>query len=364
MTIATIPTNLTREDYLSQEIFDNEIRKIFHRQWLSVGHMSQIRNPGDYYVKRVGPESLIISRDQAGKIRVFFNLCRHRGYRMLEDGSSGCAKGIVCPYHHWTYDLDGALRTVPGSRDGQDFPFGQYPLHEARVDTLYGFIFVWLGKEEPPPLENSFPTIDRAKLDLAELEKIKLAHRETYIINANWKSMLENDLECYHCGHGGHPTLGVSCKYPAFFADQRDGQHFPLREGMKTLSVDGERVSSKNLGKTTDGYSAGFLNLPLFCGPAVFVDHVVYLELTPLTVDKALFHSEWYVHEDAVEGVDYEGPKVAEAFHITNLEDKAFGERNYLGTLSSRFEPGPLHPRREDGIIACYDLYRQMMAAD
>jgi phenylpropionate dioxygenase-like ring-hydroxylating dioxygenase large terminal subunit len=364
MITAPPATNLTRDDYLSDDIFRQEISKIFHRQWLSIGHVSQVAKPGDFYVKQVGPESLIVCRDQEGRLRVYFNLCRHRGYRILDDGATGCVKGLVCPYHHWTYDLGGDLRTVPGSRDGQDFRFGDYPLHEAHAQTMHGFIFVWLGKEEPSPLDQAFPQIDHAALERAELDRIKLAHRETYIIEANWKAMLENDLECYHCGHGGHPTLGVSCQYTAFYADQRDGQHFPLRPGMKTLSVDGERVCSKNLGQTQDGFSSGFLNLPLFCGPAVFVDHVLHLELTPLTVTTSIFHAEWYVHEDAVEGVDYDPARVAEAFHITNLEDKAFGERNYRGITSSRFEPGPLHPRREDGVIACYDLYRRMMAAD
>lgn len=359
-----LATAVPRDCYLSQEIFDQEIAKIYNRQWLCVGHIGRIRSNGDYYVKQVGPESLIICRDKTGTVRAYFNVCRHRGYRMLDNEATGCADGIVCPYHHWTYDTGGVLRTVPGSRDGQEFSFADYPLHEAKVDTYRGFIFVWLGKDQPPPLQDFVPPVDDPMLNMADLERLKLAHRETYVIQANWKAMLENDLECYHCGHGGHQTLAQSCKYTAFFADQRDGQHFPLREGMKTLSVDGERVCTLNLGDTQDGYSAGFLLLPLFCGPAVFVDHVLNLELTPLTVDTAIFHSEWYVHEDAVEGVDYDPETVARAFHITNLEDKAFGERNFQGIRSSRFTPGPLHPRREDGIIACYDLYRTMMAAD
>lgn len=364
MTSAALAMNLPREYYLSQEIFEKEIENVFHRQWLTVGHVSQIRNPGDYYVKKVGPESLIVCRDKDNKVRVYFNVCRHRGFKLLDDNAKGCAEGIVCPYHHWTYNLNGELKTVQGSRDGQDFPFADFPLHEANVDVYQGFIFVWLGKEPPPSLRSQLAIPNEDSLNRAELEKIKLVHRETYIIDANWKAMLENDLECYHCGHGGHPTLAYSCKYTAFFADQKDGQHFPLREGMKTLSVDGERVCTKNLGNTEDGFSSGFLMLPLFCGPAVFVDHVLHLELTPLTVEKAIFHSEWYVHEDAVEGIDYDPLTVAKAFHITNLEDKAFGERNYQGIKSSRFEPGPLHPRREDGVIGCYELYLRMMSAD
>lgn len=360
-----IPMNLTRDDYTSPAVFDMEIRKIFHRQWLTVGHISLIPNPGDYYVKQVGPESMIIARDKSGKVRAYFNVCRHRGYRLLDDEASGCTEGFVCPYHRWTYTLDGKLRTVPGSRDGQDFDFDAFPLHEASCDVWHGFIYVWIGKETPPSLASVLgPVTNEDAMAVAQPERMKLAHRETYILSSNWKAMMENDLECYHCGHGGHPSLAIACNFQAFYADKRDGQHFSLRAGMKTFSMTGERVSQKALGSATDGFSAGFLNLPLFCGPVMFVDHAVSLELTPLSVDQSLFISEWYVHEDAVEGVDYDKDELKAVFHVTNQEDKAFGERNYQGISSSRFEPGPLHPRREDGIIATYDLYRQMMAAD
>ena len=198
---------------------------------------------------------------------------------------------------------------------------------------------------------------------------MKLAHRKTYELQANWKAMMENDLECYHCGHGGHPSLAISCDYSGFFTGQNanpdaSSQHFPLRNGMKTFSMDGERVCTKTLGQAEDGYSSGFLLVPFFTGPVLFVDHAVSLELTPLSPDKSLFISEWYVHEDAVEGVHYDEDSLIDVFHRTNEEDKAFGERNYQGILSSRFVPGPLHPRRETDIIATYELYRKMMAAE
>lgn len=361
----SIKTNLTRAEYCSPDIYAKEIEKIFNRQWLLVGHISLIPKPGDYYVKQVGPESMIIARDKEGQLRAYFNVCRHRGYRLMDDHSKGCTEGFVCPYHHWTYDLNGKLRTVPGTRDGQDFPFDEFPLHEAACDVKHGFIFVWLGKETPPSLNEALAHWNNdEQIRAFEPERLKLAHREIYTINANWKAMLENDLECYHCSHGGHPSLAISCNFQGFYADKQTGQHFPLREGMLTFSMDGQRVSKKSLGTAKDGESSGFLLWPFFCGPVFFVDHAVSLELTPLGVDKCQFICEWYVHEDAVEGVDYDAEEVAKVFHITNTEDQAFGERNYQGIQSSRFVPGALHPRREDGIIAAYEVYRQMMAAD
>ncbi|WP_437880432.1 aromatic ring-hydroxylating oxygenase subunit alpha [Pseudomonas sp. LRF_L74] len=361
----SIPTNLSRDDYCSADIYAKELEKVFYRQWLAVGHISLVPAAGDYYVKQVGPESMIIAKDKEGRIRAYFNVCRHRGYRMLDDHAQGCTDGFVCPYHHWTYDLNGKLRTVPGTRDGQDFPFAEFPLHEAHCTVKHGFIFVWLGKDVPPTLDEALAHWDNdALIRKFEPEKLKLAHREIYTIDANWKAMMENDLECYHCSHGGHVSLAIACNFQGFYADKQTGQHFPLREGMVTFSMDGQRVCKKPLGKAVDGDSAGFLLWPFFCGPVFFVDHAVSLELTPMGVDKCQFICEWYVEETAVESVDYDVEKLIQVFHITNVEDQAFGERNYRGIQSSRFVPGALHPRREDGIIAAYDLYRGMMAAD
>ncbi len=360
-----VKTNLTRAEYCSPDIYEKELEKIFHRQWLLVGHVSLAAAPGDYYVKQVGPESMIIARDKQGQLRAYFNVCRHRGYRLMSDHAKGCTDGFVCPYHHWTYDLEGKLRTVPGTRDGQDFDFDAYPLHEAACQVKHGFIFVWLGKETPTSLDDALAHWNNdEQIQVFTPERLKLAHREIYTINANWKAMLENDLECYHCSHGGHVSLAIACNFQAFYADKQNGQHFPLRDGMLTFSMDGQRVSKKSLGNAKDGESAGFLLWPFFCGPVFFVDHAVSLELTPLGVDKCQFICEWYVHEDAVEGEDYDAETVSKVFHITNTEDQAFGERNYQGIQSSRFVPGALHPRREDGIIAAYEVYRQMMAAD
>ena len=108
-------TALHRNDYLSQDVFERELRQVFAKQWLVVGHVSLVRNAGDYFVKQVGPESLLIARDKEMRLRAYFNVCRHRGFRLCSDGESGNARRLTCPYHGWSYGIDGALRTVPGA---------------------------------------------------------------------------------------------------------------------------------------------------------------------------------------------------------------------------------------------------------
>jgi glycine betaine monooxygenase A len=356
-------TTLPREYYLSEDIYRQELEKVFCRQWLTVGHVSMVKNVGDYFVKQVGPESLIIARDERGQVRAYFNVCRHRGFRICDHAQSGNAKRFTCPYHAFTYRLDGSLSAAPGSKDGVDFRFSEYPLHEAGCQTFHGFIFVYLSREAPTPLAQVLgPRSDEQALRAIQPERMKLAHRETYLINANWKSVIENDSECYHCGVA-HPSLAVSCNYQAFYADSRTGAHFPLRPNMKTFSTDGEWVCAKRLGEPqAEGFSTGFLQFPLFCGPVFFADHAVSLETTPLSVAQTQMICEWYVHEDAIEGTDYDREKLTNVFHVTNLEDARLMERNYQGVRSMRYEPGPLSATREDGVQQALDLYQRMMS--
>jgi phenylpropionate dioxygenase-like ring-hydroxylating dioxygenase large terminal subunit len=360
----TVRTALSREQYLSQAIYEAELKKIHCRQWLLVGHISLLKNPGDYYVKQVGPESLIIARDSSQRVRAYFNVCRHRGFRICQANETGNAKRLTCPYHAWTYSVDGSLVAAPGYKNGEDADFSEYGLHEAWCEIHYGFIFVCLSRERPVSLASQLaPICNDDALRLVDPERMKMVHRETYIINANWKTVVENDSECYHCGVA-HPALSVACDYQRFYKDKRTGAHFPLRSEMKTFSTDGDWVCSKRLGTPQpEQFSTGFLLFPLFAGPVFFADHCVSLETTPLAVDRTQLISEWYVHEDAVAGVDYNIERLIRVFHETNIEDARLMERNYAGVRSMRFVPGPLSANREDGTIAFLNLYEEMMRA-
>jgi len=357
-------SNLPRDYYLSSEIFEQELRRVLSRQWLLVGHVSSVRDPGDYYVKRVGPETLIIVRDKSGRIRAYFNVCRHRGFRICKENEAGHGSRFTCSYHGWTYGLDGALAVAPTARDGQEFDFKDFALHEAWCETFHGFIFVYLDRARPPSLAEACAAIlDEEKMRRIEPERMKLAHRETYIINANWKALLENDMECFHCPTS-HPSLSVACDFRGFYAETRSSQHFPLREGMRTFSIDGDWVCTKPLGADLPHqFSCGFLLWPNFCGPVFFADHCVSLETTPLSVDRTQLISEWYVHEDAVEGRDYDRERLIKVFDVTNREDGALAERNYAGITSMRFQPGPLSATREDGVKTALRRYVEMMEA-
>lgn len=365
-------TSLPRDYYVSAEIFELELERILRRQWMYVGHVSQVRAPGDFFSRLVGPESLIVTRDREGTIRTYFNVCRHRGAQLCETGSAGRTKQFVCPYHRWSFGLDGRLLGAPGSRDGVDFDYADWPLHEARCDVFHGSIYAWLGDpDEAPPLDETLtPWVnDVEMLERVQPERTKLAHEEIYTIQANWKLLDENNCECYHCA-GAHPSLAATCDYAAFYVPREDeastisGQkaHFPLREGMNTFSMDGDWVCSKPLGcGFVPDYSCGYVSVPMFTGPVYFADHGVHLDVTPVDKDTTRLVCQWFVHEDAVEGVDYDVERLTGVFHVTNLEDGDLAALNQRGVNSHRFVPGPNSSTREPFIKQALERYLELM---
>src|ERR1051325_3385270 len=219
---STRAKSLPQKYFVSPEIFIAEQTEIFSKGWLLVGHQSQIPNAGDYMVVSVPPsqpgygvtspptsdsgatsESLIVIRDKSAKVHGFFNVCRHRGSRLCE-ARNGHLSAIQCPYHAWTYGLDGRLIGAPHMDEVPGFDKADYPLHTVNVGVWEGFIFVNLEKN-PMPLEKWFAPL-AGKFTDWDMSILRSAKRIQYDVKANWKLLFENCSECYHCP-GVHPQL-------------------------------------------------------------------------------------------------------------------------------------------------------------
>src|SRR6058998_2535843 len=150
---------LEQKYFVSQEIFGEEQEKIFSTQWILVGHQSAIAQAGEYFISEVAGESLIVVRDKRGEIQGFYNVCRHRGTRLIESRNGQLSAAIQCPYHAWTYGLDGRLLGAPHMDDVPDFNKGDYSLHPVNIALWEGFIFVKLAGS-PAPLERWFAPLD------------------------------------------------------------------------------------------------------------------------------------------------------------------------------------------------------------
>jgi Rieske 2Fe-2S family protein len=364
-------TTLPREYYVSPEIFEREREKILFRQWTCAGHVADIPKVGDYFVHRFAGESLIIVRESEDRVRAHLNVCRHRGSQ-LATSDKGHVKRFVCPYHQWSYNLDGTLYRAPMMPDGDCIDYDKLALDQASVEVWAGLIFVNLsGTPNQSLLETLGPPPDG--LLRLEPEKIKPICRDRLVIRANWKTLLENYLECYHCP-GSHPELGIALDIQSSYDQTATwaGGCFlggePVRKGLVTVSMTGQLVS-KPLGRHAESpmlereASEGLGLLPVLSRALFHVDHAIVHVMNPLSVDKVEWTTTWYVHQDALPGVDYDIDRVVEVWRATNAEDKELCERNYRGVMSRWFKPGPLNPRAEGAIRPILDHYLQLMDA-
>jgi glycine betaine catabolism A len=357
---------LPRDFYVSDAAFAFDTQVMLKSVWLYACTVAHVKQPGDYFLFELGTNSIIIVRGRDGEVRAFWNSCRHRGAQLCADQSGRMAR-IICPYHQWTYGLDGKL--LAARNMGADFSKDHYSLAPVALENIGGLIFICLS-DTPPP-------IDRVKADIAEqiavydLAHMKVAVQDNLIEDANWKLVMENNRECYHCDVG-HPelisvlgTTGFGKDAPAdgyleakraewkALGIYRDLVEFPagwwhriarlpLANGAVTQSIDGKLACQKLIGPFTQPESS---SLSVWTQPNSWhhfcCDHIVTFSLTPLAADKTLLRTSWLVHEDAVEGVDYDPDHIAALWRTTNTQDCHFSSINHRGISSDGYAQGP-----------------------
>lgn len=382
--------------YRSHVTYEAELEHIVFKSWLYAGHISQVAKNGDYFLFDVGEDSIIISRDNKGQIGAMHNICRHRGARVCEE-LSGNRKAFICPYHGWAYGNDGHLKSAREMDQLEGFKCEDYALKKVRFVVFQGMIFINCDPNAPDfiaPLEN----ISR-QLGAYDLENAKVAERKTYRINANWKLVLENYLECYHCSssHRQYAKLhtleapsekvkpinqamwaraeeltgvaGIAEEYYGYYNDATAfgacsyTSRYALYEGFKTGSRDGQPVAP--LMGNMQGYDGGAGDFQM--GPLTFMlnypDHCVLYRFIPRNLTETDMEVVWYVNGDAVEGVDYEVEKVTWLWHHTSLEDEYIILRNNEGVNSRFFEPGPYHPEYEATLMEFISWYLKALSS-
>ena len=366
---------LPGELYRDPEVYETEIRGIFMRSWLYVGHQSQVPARGDYFLFEIAGESVIVIRNAEGSINAMMNVCRHRGSRIC-DQPTGHESRLVCRYHGWTYGLDGGLRAAGHMPQG--FDRSQLGLRRLHTRVFMGLIFVSFT-DEPPPFDAIEGDLG-APLRPYGLDRAKVAHRQNYPITSNWKLAIENYCECYHCGPA-HPEYSVAHgravpqeqleamlaavmqRAPEVGLTQhtirkswlasgdlgvdRGFDRYPLLRGHLTGSRDGKPVAPL-LGSIT-GYDGGTTDLHL--GPTTFglayCDHVVLYRFTPRALRSTDCEITWLVNESAREGTDYDRAELTWLWDVTTVADKTIIERNQAGVDSRFYVPGPLSPMED-----------------
>lgn len=348
------PTHaLPRDAYVSPEIYAEEIEKIWSREWVYVGHVSRLENAGDFFTVPIGPHRLIVVRGEDGKTYALHNVCRHRGSVICRETTGHRHRSFVCPFHGWAYSLDGSLRAAPCMPDEVlDKP--RLGLKQAHVDSWNGFLFVCVAPDRPDPVAIQFDSADFSRYNL---EHTRIAWSHTYELKANWKVAWEGGVECYHCAIN-HPELVKLLEMETYTSDQRAGpalnveftQNYPLRNTARTLTLNGA-LASLPLGP------AGQLDPPT--GVAFLQRHLPPWELTatpdyatvtllnPVSPGRTDLELTIQVHEDAVEGKDYELDELVGLARIVREQDNDLAEAVQAGIDQPSFEPGPLNPTFE-----------------
>ncbi|MFN0044894.1 MAG: aromatic ring-hydroxylating oxygenase subunit alpha [Sphingorhabdus sp.] len=369
---------LPRELYVGEDAFQFDTQVMLKSVWLYACTAAHVKNPGDFFVFEIGHNAIIIVRGRDNEIRAFWNSCRHRGAKICVE-QRGRVPRLMCPYHQWTYGLDGKLLAARSM--AEDFDKQDHGLNPVALENVGGLIFICMD-DNPPSIEQVKADIED-QIAIYDIERLKVVVQDNYIEDANWKLVMENNRECYHCD-AGHPELiSVLGTYGFGKGLPEDGEadvvddaafdamveakraqwkdlgvfheliefpdgwwhrmaRLPLANGAVTQSIDGKLACKKLIGPFTEPESS---SLSVWTQPNSWhhfcCDHVVTFSLTPVAADKTLLRTSWLVHEDAVEGVDYDPDHIAALWRTTNTQDGHFSMLNHQGISSDGYQQGP-----------------------
>jgi Rieske 2Fe-2S family protein len=357
--------------YVDPEIFAREQTAIFARRWILVGRASEIPEPGAYITASVAGDNVIVTRQEDGMVAAMLNVCRHRGARILLDQSGVCAKFIRCPYHAWSYGLDGSLKGAPNIREWVGESQASLGLQRVAVREQYGCLWVNLDPdgvsfEDDVEPQVAFRMGDLQRINAWELDRLTTGRRIVYDVAANWKLIIEHFQECYHCT-SIHPELtevipefrgGVASQangpgYGSSMGQQIEGFTVDGRPGLAPLPHVPEEDQRRYYGMTIT--PTAFINL--------IGDHAIVHHIIALAPDRTTVVCEWLFDPDALAaGADTDA--TVELFHRVNLQDFEACERCQLGAASPTYEHHGWLVPSEHHLERFYAEVRQAVTAD
>ena len=370
--------SLEQEFYTSETVFKADFEQVIGKKWIVAGHVSRIPNKGDYFLFRIGAEQIIVIRENESSVRAFFNVCRHRGSTICT-AESGNVPRLVCPYHAWTFGLDGRLlaaRLMP-----EDFDKADNSLFACHIRLFHGLIVINLSTGEPDDFDATFGDMGPI-LDYHGIADARIAHAGSYPTDANWKLVVENFFECYHCvpSHpefcsihaaeslvavGAGPSSGPADAIAAFapklaaweeraaalgrpigtIDDTPESSH--LRLLMQRMNKDGWSAETQDgsapaplMGKRSQP-DGGRMHLSFSPFSQIVADDhfVILFQFTPRSALRSDVEMIWLVDGRASEAeIDLE--KMIWGYHATTTQDKVITENNQAGIMSSRYRPG------------------------
>jgi phenylpropionate dioxygenase-like ring-hydroxylating dioxygenase large terminal subunit len=339
--------------YVDADFFEKEMDALFAKMWICAGRTEQVEAPGQFFVREVLGESVIVTRGASGRVNAFYNLCRHRGTKLCTDEAGAFPGSIQCPYHSWTYDLDGRLIGAPHMDEVPHFRKDEYPLHRVHADVWDGHIFLNLSPD-PDPLTVQLADLP-PKFTPWTMQELRLGDRIVYDVKANWKLLIQNYSECLHCPNL-HPALNrlshyLSGENEPLRASYMGGR-MDLKPGVATLSMDGTCPRDFLPGLSQEDtrrvyYYAIFPNMLLSLHP----DYMMVHTLWPMAPDRTVNICEWHFHPATLAQPGFNASDAIDFWDMTNRQDWHVCELSQAGIASRAYTPGP-YSNREDLLYA------------
>lgn len=364
-TPSRLQPSLPAKLYSDPAVYQEELNKIWYRQWIYAGRADGLSRPGDYMLTKVGNQTIIITLNQEDQVRAFYNTCRHRGAELCQAQQGHFKQGrITCPYHRWSYSLEGALLNTPNLVISDHHPnFGLYPV---KCQSWAGNIYINLNANSTLKLgETADPNF--TVLDTWPLEKLKLGHTHQFELACNWKIFWENYLECYHCP-GIHPDL---CKlvplYKAALATDRIDPGAELADavasGIESWTTTGKAISLPFEGLSAQEVNAGHTFMELYPNQYIVAhsDYVRQVSISPLSAERTLVIAEWLFSAEAMNDPDFDPAPAIDFSKQVLAEDSWVNELNQRGITALPHQNGYLVPVEAD-VGLFHDMYKNWMA--
>jgi Rieske 2Fe-2S family protein len=351
--------------YWREDRFQVELERLYYRSWLNVGREEQVEKSGDFLTRTLGPESLLFVRDSDGTIRGFYNVCRHRGTRLLEEPSGSGLQSITCPYHSWTYSLEGRLIGASHTRGLQNFDRKDFSLYPLRVETWGGFVWANLEPSGPALKDDLGPFFQR--YERFPIRELRLGAKKIYEVEANWKILVENYSECYHCAPV-HPALNRLTPYLS-----GDNDAYFVAKGPKSKFSGGYMTFA---GDYTSMVRSGYTKRPPLRGmteedrtrvdyhviaPNFFFslhpDYLMIHRTWPMSPTHSTIENEFYFDPEVMARADFDPSDAVDLWDEINKQDWNVCERAQKGSRSRIWHGGRYS--EQESLVCDFDLFVQ-----
>jgi glycine betaine catabolism A len=341
--------------YWDPTVLRTELERFFYRNWLCIGREEQLPGPGDFFTRRIGRESVLVVRAPGGEVRGYYNLCRHRGTRVVVEESGRGAHSFICPYHSWSYDLQGRLISALHMNGQERFDRADYGLHPIRVDIWGGFVWANLEAEGPGLSESLGPFF--ARFERFPLADLRLGARKEYEVEANWKVLVENFSECYHCAPV-HPNLNRITPYlsgandasfhPAAGRSLFSGGFMTFAKDYQSMTRTGYTNRPRLPGMTPEDlqrvyYYVVFPNLFFSLHP----DYLMIHRCWPASPTRSRVENEFYFPADTVAAPGFDPSDAVDLWDEINRQDWAVCELAQEGSGSRAWKGGRYSDKEE-----------------